>query len=117
MVDEAHVFSDARVMLGELAHDLGDVVLLLLLVRAAREIEELADDGVDLVDVGDHRVGGVLVSAAHLERKAQARERRAQVVRDAGEHHRALALHAVQVRCHAVEGGRHGAQLPRARLR
>ena len=36
-------------------------------------------------------------------REAQARERRAQIVRDARQHHRALPLHALKAARHAVE--------------
>ena len=54
--------------------------------------------------------------AAHLEREAHARERRAQVVRNPGEHHGALALHALQVARHAVEGRAEAPQLARAFL-
>ena len=113
VVDQPHVLADPRVVLGELAQHLAQVVLLLLLVGAAREIEELADDGIDLVDVGDHRVARLGIGAAHLEREAQPRQRRPQVMRDAGEHHGTIALHALQVRRHAVEGGGHRAQLAR----
>src|SRR5688572_28813880 len=66
---------DAPVVLGDLGGDGVEVVFGLLLVGAASEIEKLADHRVDLVDVGDHRVGGAALGAAHLEREAQARKR------------------------------------------
>jgi hypothetical protein len=44
-----------------------------------------------------------LVSHTHLGLQPQARERRAQVMRDAGQHHRAVLLDLGQLLGHAVE--------------
>ena len=60
-------------------------------------------------------VVGLDLAVEHLDVEAQARERRAQVVRDAGEEGGALALGAAQVLLHLVEGARHRADLGRAR--
>jgi hypothetical protein len=50
-----------------------------------------------------HVVAGVLVGHAHLGLQPQARQRRAQVMRDAGQHHRAVLLDLGQLLGHAVE--------------
>ena len=67
-------------MLADLLRQRIEVAHLLFLVLAAREVEELADDGVDLADVLDHRLARAAFGAAHLEREPQARKRRAQIV-------------------------------------
>ena len=109
---EAHLAVDTPVVLDELVEHLVQLVLALLLVGAARELEELADDGVHLVDIRDHCLA-VARLRIHLQGEPQARERRAQVVRDAGEHHGTLALDALQVAGHAVESDGDAAQLAR----
>ena len=45
----------------------------------------------------------LLVAHAHLGLQPQARQRRAQVVRDAGQHHRAVLLDLGELARHAVE--------------
>ena len=69
----------------------------------ARVVHELVDDGVELVDVQRHVAPGFLVLHAHLGFQPQPRQRRAQVVADAGQHHGAVFLHARQFARHAVE--------------
>jgi hypothetical protein len=86
---------------------------------AAREVDELVDDRVHVVEVLDHRALRRRVDPRlqHLGLQAQPRERRAQVVRDPGEERRALALLLLQVVLHLVEGARDGADLRRPGLR
>ena len=72
-------------------------------VVGPRVVEELVDDGVELRDVGRHVVARVLVGHAHLGFEPQARQRRAQVVRDAGQHHGAVLLDLGELVGHAVE--------------
>src|SRR2546430_6572621 len=116
LMPERHLSPQARIVPREVVEQLVQVVLRLVPGLAAREIQELADHAVDLVDVGDHGLGGGALRAAHLEHQAQARQRRAQIVRNAGKHHGALALHAGEVARHAVEGGGEREQLARAFL-
>ena len=72
-------------------------------VAGARVVHELVDDRVELFDVQRHVALRFLVGHAHLGFQAQPRQRRAQVVRDAGQHHRAVFLHLGQLARHAVE--------------
>ena len=72
-------------------------------VVGARVVEKLVDDGVDLVDVGRHVFARLLVGHAHFGFQPQPRQRRAQVVRDAGEHERAVLLDLREALRHAVE--------------
>jgi len=65
--------------------------------------EELADDPVHLLDVGRHPGARRLVLLRHLDPEPQARERRPQVVRNAGEQQRPVLLELLQVRRHPVE--------------
>jgi hypothetical protein len=50
----------------------------------------------------------------HFDAHAQARERRTQVVRDAGQDQRPILVDLRQVGAHLVEGGGHGRQFGRA---
>ncbi len=84
--------------------------------RGAREIEELADDAVHLLDVRGHAGLELDVGVRHLQPEPQARERRAQVVRHTREDERAVVLEPPQVARHLVEGPRHGLDLVRAGL-
>jgi len=70
---------------------------------AAGEVEELPDDPVHLVDVGDHSGAQRLVREPHLDAEPQARERRAQVVRHAGQQQRAVLLDPGEIARHRVE--------------
>jgi hypothetical protein len=105
--------AELRVMLAHLVEERPGRLRLARLGLAARELEELADHLVHLVDVRAHALQRLGARAAHLQREAQARERRAHVVRDAGEHHGALALERLEVARHAVEGTRHRRELAR----
>jgi hypothetical protein len=80
-------------------------------VVGAGVVEELVDDGVELVDVGRHVLARVGIGHAHLGFQAQARQRRAQVVRDAGQHDGAVLLDLGQLLRHAVEADVHLADL------
>ena len=93
-----------------------EVGLGLRLVLAFRKIEKLADDLVHFVDVDRKRftLGGI--AADHLQSQAKPRERRAQIVRNARKHHRAVALEPRQVRGHLVERSGKHADLGRALL-
>jgi hypothetical protein len=66
-------------------------------------VQELVDGGVELHDVGHHMLARHIVIDAHLGLQAQARQRRAQVVGDAGQHHGAVLLQLGQLLRHAVE--------------
>ena len=72
-------------------------------VVGPRVVQEFVDGGVQLHDVGHHVFAGNVVLHAHLGFQAQARQRGAQVVRDAGQHHGALLLQLGQFLRHAVE--------------
>ncbi len=66
---------------------------------------------VHLLDVGGHPVPELRVGAAHFQPQPQPRERRAQVVRDAGEDQRAIGVEPREIPGHLVEGVRQGADL------
>ena len=70
---------------------------------AARGVEKLGDDGVHLFDVGGGGFARGFVGDRQLTFQAQAGERRAQVVRNPGQHDGALGGGALQVVGHAVE--------------
>jgi hypothetical protein len=72
-------------------------------VLAAGKIEKLADDLVHFGDVVDHSLFHRLIVYAHLQTEAQTRERRAQVVRDAGQQQRAVVLQLPQIGDHLIE--------------
>ena len=80
----------------------------------AREVEELADDPVHLLDVGDHAGTRRGVAGVELDAEAQSRQRRAQVVRNAREQYRAVALDLAQVAEHRVEPAVDGRDFGRA---
>ena len=71
----------------------------------AREIEKLADRRVDVLDVLSMPAlrARIALVVQHLEAEADARKRRAQIVRYAGEQQRALVVQALQIGCHLVE--------------
>ncbi len=56
-----------------------------------------------LLDIVDHRKFGRFVRRAHFRFQTQTRERRAQVVRDAREHQRAIGFELFEVGHHLVE--------------
>ncbi|MGF6510783.1 hypothetical protein OKW26_006610 [Paraburkholderia sp. 32] len=70
--------------------------------RLAREFEELLDDVGQGIDVADQARALVFVDQ-HACAQLQARERRLQIVRDAGEHHRLVVAGFVQAPHHVVE--------------
>ena len=72
-------------------------------IAGAGVVEKLVNGGVQLRNVGRHVLAGVVVGHTHLGFQAQAGQRRAQVVGDAGQHHRAVLLHFGQLVGHAVE--------------
>ena len=114
---DPHILAEARVMLRDIAHQGVQIRGFAPLNLAAGKIEKLADHLIHFIDVGAHALDDGWVSAAHLQRKAKARQGSAQVVRDAREHHRSLVLHACEVAGHAVERRGDGAQFLRAFLR
>ena len=70
-------------------------------------VQELVDGGVELNDVGHHVFAGDVVHHAHFGLEPQARQGRAQVVRNAGQHHRAVLFQLGQLLGHAVEADVH----------
>ena len=90
--------------LGQRHLDQGEVV-------GARVVEEFVDDGVHLRDVGHHVFARFLVGHAHLGFQPQPGQRRAQVVRNAGQHLGAVLLDLGQLVGHAVEADVHLANL------
>ena len=66
-------------------------------------VEELVDDGVELVDVGGHHLAGVGVGHAQFGLQPQPCERRAQVVRDARQHHCPVLIDLGELGGHPVE--------------
>ena len=64
----------------------------------------------------DHAGARGFVGVAQLDAETQPRERRAQVVRDAGQQHRAVALDLAQVAEHRVEAAIDRGDLRRAGL-
>ena len=70
-------------------------------------VQELVDGGVELNDVGHHVFAGDVVHHAHFGLEPQARQGRAQVVRNAGQHHRAVLFQFGQLLGHAVEADVH----------
>ncbi|OIQ71098.1 hypothetical protein GALL_472880 [mine drainage metagenome] len=69
----------------------------------ARVFEEVADDAIGLLDVGNDVLPRLLVGYAQFRLQTQAREWRANVVGDAGEHQGALFFDFLQAARHAVE--------------
>ena len=100
---ETHVVATTNVTLDGRPNDVVQVGALdtRLLVRS-REVEKLADDPVHLVDVVDHAGTRRFVARLHFDAEPQPRERRAQVVRNAGEQDRTVVLELAQARHHAV---------------
>ena len=78
-------------------------------VRKARRfrrlgiVEELADDGVHLPDIGLDAFARLVRQVGHFHFQLHARQRRAQVVRNAGQNHGAVRFHLFQVIDHLVE--------------
>ena len=68
----------------------------------AREFQELTDDAVHFLDVGDHAGQRGVVARFHLDAEPQSRERCAKVVRDTGQQQRAILLELAQVRGHPI---------------
>ena len=73
-----------------------DISLAGRILAGARELQELADDPVHLLDVVDHAGARRVVASTHLDAEAQARERCPQVVRDRAQKRTAhgLGFHA-----------------------
>jgi len=67
-----------------------------LVGAAARKIQELPDDRIQVLDVVGDGLAGGFVADRQLGFQAQAGERGAQVVRKAGQDFGALAVHAFQ---------------------
>ncbi len=82
---------------------------------AVREHEELVDDVRHRIDVAHDAVAQPRV-VHHLRAQPHPRERRAQIVRDAREHHRAVVLRARHLLNHLIEAVRELAQLARPAL-
>ena len=72
-----------------------------------RVVEELVDGGVKLHDVGHHVLAGHFVVHAHLGFQPQPRQRRAQIVRNARQHHGAVLFQFGEFLGHAVEADVH----------
>src|SRR5437899_9750512 len=105
-------FAAAAVMLGDLGRDRGEIGALHGLAAVGpRKIEKLVDGAVHLLDVGGHSLPELRVGPAHLQAEPEPRERRTQVVGDAGENQGAVGVQASEVLRHLVEGMRQGAQL------
>ena len=64
----------------------------------------MRDHRFHLLDIGDDGVAGTIVGHAQFGLEAQAGQRRAQIVRDAGQHFGALLFVAFEVGGHGVEG-------------
>ncbi|MNK98957.1 hypothetical protein D3C87_1193370 [compost metagenome] len=84
-------------------HQRGEIHRLHHFLAGAGVVEELADDGVHLLDVGDHGVARDVVHRRHLGLEPQPGERGAQVVGDAGQHDHAVVVELAQVPHHLVE--------------
>ena len=82
----------------------------------ASEVEELADDRVHLLDAARQAGAelGLGLGGEDLHAEAQLGQRRAQVVRNAGEHEGALALGRVEAAHQLVEAAAHRLDLERA---
>ena len=76
-------------------------------VVGACVIKKLVDGGVKLHDVGHHVLACDFIHHAHFGFEPQARQRRAQVVRNAGQHDGAVLLQLGKLLCHAVEADVH----------
>ena len=74
-----------------------------LVFVGAGVVQKLADDGVQLRNVGGHVGAGVRVGHTHLGLQPQPGQRGAQVMRNAGQHHRAVLLDLGQALGHAVK--------------
>ena len=72
-------------------------------VRGPGVVEELPDDCVHLLDVRLHALLFFFREVGQLDLQAHARQRRAQVVRNAGQNEGAIGFDAVQVMHHLVE--------------
>ncbi|MPM74487.1 hypothetical protein SDC9_121475 [bioreactor metagenome] len=70
-------------------------------------VQELVDGGIELHDVGHHVFAGHVVGHAHFGFQAQASQRGAQVMRDAGEHDGTVLLELGEFLRHAVEADVH----------
>ena len=66
-------------------------------------VEELADDGVHLPDIGLDALARLVRQVGHFHFQLHARQRRAQVVRNARQDHGAVRFHLFQVVDHLVE--------------
>ena len=114
---EPHRLARARVAVDARADDRVEVGRLERRGRiTAREVQELSDDPVHLVDVRDHAGAQRLVGEPHLDAEPQPGERRAQVVGDAGQQQRAVLLDPRQVARHRVEAAVDRGDLGRAGL-
>jgi len=82
----------------------------------ACERRELAGQRFHVVHVADHRLAFAGVVDLHFDRQAQAGERGAQIVREAGEQQRTVGFLRAEVSAHAVEGARQRGQFVRPRL-
>jgi len=69
----------------------------------ACEFGKLARQCVDIVQVADHGVAFSVVAYLHLDREAQAGERRTQIVRKPGEQQGAVCILFAEAGAHAVE--------------
>ncbi len=81
-----------------------------LALATAGIVHELLEDGFDLVEVrfgGHHKAVVAVVGNRHGHRQPQFGERRADVVRDAGQHHRARRFGLLQRLRHLIEGATH----------
>ena len=77
----------------------------------ARVVEKLVDGGIELDDVRHHVFARDFVGYAHFCLQSQACQGRAQIVRNAGEHDRAVLLQLGKLLRHAVEADVHLANL------
>ena len=69
----------------------------------ARKVQELTDDAVHFLDVGDHARAGGFVGRLQFDAQPQPRQRRTQVVGDASQQQRPIAFDLAQVAEHGVE--------------
>ncbi len=87
--------------------------------QASCDLQQLPDQAVHLLDVElePHKQSRFGLEGQHLQREPHARQRRAQVVREAGKQRRSSIAEFTHLKRHAVEMVRQGSQLARPGFR